>query len=773
MNHGTRGTIRTHRPVVLAVLLLFLLCAAIPAAWGATGDITTIARGATVGNVGAFGGSGPNRTANVYTFGEGVWPDVELYVDISFDPNPFLPNSPAYLSADITGAVLEITNNTGITDASSGAVNGVKFVIKGVPAITDTVTIEDVRLVDSTNVNIGTVFGEIVLTRVIVSPDIDIREGAITGTSVTTADFYVHTPDLSTGYTVALSADLPGSVTCTYGNLTLSRSGSAIDTTKNIYDNAPNTGQAGVFATYSGNGPVSLKTGTPGPGNTVSTTPLTLLADSITVSDGSAKVAGLAAATRIAPSFDVRIRPVGLVVAPAAVSFDVDVAQSDRVASVDVTLVGSVGNLRSVLIASNDEGTGARSWQNVGAGLRLDSQSVVSNRGRITFSGTPTSADKMVFKVFGYSTNPATPASFIGSADLTVAIRSVDVPPVSPDLVTIEESLDRLNARLAPDGEVKRIDLTSIAKNEISRAGILNPASVTKTTDFEFEPIDQPRLLLPAGTTAPLPSYICDIPLGAGTEGNVLSLSFLMNMSNVPGFEAWASMSDTMRSARLGEENFKLVFEALAPAPELFGVLVGDGGLLTWSAAIDRGIVVLSDRGITLNYALLDLEDEDPFVAGTLIAIPDGKKDNTLRGSIWLLWVGDVPGGVVLPEAIDFNPASLVLTQGESAMVNMVVRPADAYDMGVYMFVSNTSAINVSLSSGTLYRVDGLSAGTATITAVSKSNPLVSQRLQVRVESPSGGAWSSGGGGCAAGTGMLGLLTAALAAVVTRRSRRG
>lgn len=767
MNHGTRGTIRTHRPVVLAVLLLFLLCAAIPAAWGLDGDITNIARGASIGNVGAFGGSGPNRTAKVYTFGAGAWPDVELYIDVSFDLIPL--TTTAYLSADITGAVLEITSNTGITDADNG-INGVKFVIKNVPAGEGSVTISDVQLVDAgTNMGIGSV-GDITLTRVIVSPDIDIRKG---GSSVSTADFYVHTPDLSAGYTVAISSDLPGGVTCSYGNLTLFRNAATIATTNNIYDNASNAGQAGVFATYSGNGPVTLRTGTPGPGASATTTPLTLRADSITVSDGSAKVAGLAAATRIAPSFDVRIRPVGLVVIPDAVSFDVDVAQNDRVASVDVMLVGSVGNLRSVLIASNDEGTGARSWQNVGAGLRLGSQSVVSNRGRITFSGTPTSADKMVFKVFGYSTNPATPASFIGSADLTVAIRSVDVPPVSPDLVTIEESLDRLNARLAPDGEVARIDLTSIAKNEISRAGILNPASVTKTTDFEFEPIDQPQLLLPAGTTAPLPSYICDIPLGAGTEGNVLSLSFLMNMSNVPGFEAWASMSDTMRSARLGEENFKLVFEALAPAPELFGVLVGDGGLLTWSAAIDRGIVVLSDRGITLNYALLDLEDEDPFVAGTLIAIPDGKKDNILRGSIWLLWVGDVPGGVVLPEAIDFNPASLILTQGESAMVNMVVRPADAYDMGVYMFVSNTSAINVSLSSGTLYRVDGLSAGTATITAVSKSNPLVSQRLQVRVESPSGGAWSSGGGGCATGTGMLGLLTAALAAVVTRRSRRG
>ena len=265
--------------------------------------------------------------------------------------------------------------------------------------------------------------------------------------------------------------------------------------------------------------------------------------------------------------------------------------------------------------------------------------------------------------------------------------------------------------------------LTAIGQKE----GIAATA-VTKTAGATFTPTTKPVLPLNTGDAlAVAQSFSVSVPVGgtSGTTGNVLILRMVIEVDKLPGFEAWKTLTGDRKTALLGEWNVTLDYEY----PDKWAIMVGKGGVLSWSAAVAAGIVSFTDTSVVFDYATFDSGSSTPYAAGDLMAIPDGTSDGKIVDPVWLLLDRIVPTGVTL------TPSSLYLKKGESKAVTASFVPVHANDKELIWSVGNPSVASVAKAAGAdTWNVSGLTEGVTVLTATVSTDRNVKATATVTVQ---------------------------------------
>lgn len=159
------------------------------------------------------------------------------------------------------------------------------------------------------------------------------------------------------------------------------------------------------------------------------------------VDDNNAVVAGVPVAPTKIAGFNASVKNKTLTLSKSSESFTVNV---DASATAAITAAVAGPDLKALMIAKSD-GTDPTTSKSMGNGLTLTASVVAGTTpptGKIAFSGTPKSADKVTFKVIGYSDAAAT--TMIASADLTITVTAATTYSMSldPDSFTRVVSAD-------------------------------------------------------------------------------------------------------------------------------------------------------------------------------------------------------------------------------------------------------------------------------------------------------------------------------------------
>ena len=173
--------------------------------------------------------------------------------------------------------------------------------------------------------------------------------------------------------------------------------------------------------------------------------------------------------------------------------------------------------------------------------------------------------------------------------------------------------------------------------------------------------------------------------------------------------------------------------ESLTMHPEEYGLKVGGSVQL-----FVTGKPVGADTGVT--WTSSDSSVASVESSGKVTAIAEGtatitatSKVNSSVTAVCEITVTKADGGSDTPaveiESIKISPSSLTLTEGGHIKLNPAVRPAEAKS-DVIWSSSDTSVAQVA-QDGTVIAV---SAGTATVTASSKTNPEIKAEVKVTVE---------------------------------------
>ena len=291
----------------------------------------------------------------------------------------------------------------------------------------------------------------------------------------------------------------------------------------------------------------------------------------------------------------------------------------------------------------------------------------------------------------------------------------------------------------------------------------------------------------------PPPAFSAQLPVGAGsgTTGNTVPVDFKINLSGLTISSLGAdptvprnrtSAADAELLKLLNERN--LLLAAASQTLQSWTALVSTAALrssgtgfpaaaaLSWEEALEKGIVRFSDQSMGFRFVLIDYEG-GPIDGKDALIVPDGIVDGQIESSIWLL-----QGPYILPQSVSIAPSSLRLGAGGSATVKAVVAPEEAADKTLLWTVSDATVARIEkTTSADIYRVDGLAAGEAVLTATVSADQSIAAKLTVTVVSDDTlqpPISSSSGGGCsafsAAGLAVLALTTLGAAILRKRKS---
>ena len=214
----------------------------------------------------------------------------------------------------------------------------------------------------------------------------------------------------------------------------------------------------------------------------------------------------------------------------------------------------------------------------------------------------------------------------------------------------LQTEIDNLNPQITPEGStVSILDQTQL------QAGQGTVIEWIRSGDAQFTRVAKGDLETTNGLEAPLPGYMARVVSSDLVDGNVLALSFRMDLSRIGVFEKWGQMTDAQRLQRLKDDSSLICF---ASADKM----IGSGGILTWDEACSAQIVTFSNSGIVFHYIMTD-EIGSIARESAVMRIPDQQADGVYEGGpIYFLtkndtYVDDTPGpGPGTPEFVVEGP---------------------------------------------------------------------------------------------------------------------
>lgn len=186
--------------------------------------------------------------------------------------------------------------------------------------------------------------------------------------------------------------------------------------------------------------------------------------------------------------------------------------------------------------------------------------------------------------------------------------------------------LSALNAALAPHSVAPLSTIPATVGTPITQALPSNVAFAKKGTPIPAYP----------GYGTPVPSFSASLVLGSGTTGDVLALSYAIDVSALPGFGGWKTLTDDGKVALLNAQNISFTYEYEG---SMWKGLLGAGTLLPWAEALGAGVVEFTDKGLVLNYAVVDGvgSDGEPYASGGVLVIFDLAEDGKIVDPVWLM----------------------------------------------------------------------------------------------------------------------------------------
>ncbi len=312
-----------------------------------------------------------------------------------------------------------------------------------------------------------------------------------------------------------------------------------------------------------------------------------------------------------------------------------------------------------------------------------------------------------------------------GSADVVAGFTDLQVtndstvapdPGPGPTQQSLAVLLVALNDALAPHSVAPLAPIPAAVGAPITQALASNAAFAKKVAPIPAYP----------GTRTPIPSFSASVLLGSGTTGDTLALRYAVDLSALPGFGNWKNPDDGGKVALLNAQNISFAYEY---EDSTWKGLLGAESRFPWADALGAGVVEFTEKGIVLNYAVIDGLGPDssgePFASGGVLVIPDLAKDNKIDDPVWLT------RKMVVPTALTLTPASLTLKKGESAAVKVAFTPADATEREIIWTIGDSAFVSVTkAASGTdTWTVKGLSEGITSLTAVSGADGRVRSPL--------------------------------------------
>ena len=342
--------------------------------------------------------------------------------------------------------------------------------------------------------------------------------------------------------------------------------------------------------------------------------------------------------------------------------------------------------------------------------MRID-KTLTGGTATFTFIDPPKSAANTTFTI----------KARVGESDVAGTFVVLVVAQPEP----LEDVLSDVNASLSPHSVIGTT-IPAATSTEMNTRGITTTTPISRLLPSAVVRRSTPIIARPAGYGAAAPSVYVNVELNSDTTGDALALSYTVDAGTTTGLSGWGTLTDAQRLALLASD-FMFSYEYPTRWVNLIG---GASALTTWESALGQNIISFTSTGIKINYVVVNSGMTTPFVAGSMIVIPDGTMDNYISDPLWLMSRLNAPA-----TGLTITPKPYQISVGQSVTVAAAFSPANPESREVIWATSDANVVAKPTRIGNTdtYSIQGLTRGIADLTAYVDGNTAIKDSFTVTV----------------------------------------